>query len=355
MAGRRLVVLFDGTWNAPGDDGDIGAAGVTNVQKLRGALPERGADGVAQVVHYEKGVGTRWYNRLRGGAFGVGLSDILGRGYRFLVRHWEEGDQLFIVGFSRGAYTARSLVGMLRNVGLLAPAHVGRFREAEAIYRVRDEGPDSANAVTFRERYSREVRVQCLAVWDTVGALGVPLNSFDWFNRPFYEFHDTELSGIVHNAFQALAIDEHRRSYEATLWDPMSKPGQHIEQVWFAGAHCNVGGGYAAGDSRLEDLPLHWMADRLRQAGLAIDLARLPPEPDAVREPLIDSYGRFLNGRYSRVADRHHRALGRTVFGAEALHPSVVQRLQHDPHYRPGNPVGERLAGFVATTAGRLR
>ncbi len=349
---RRLVVSFDGTWNAPGDDGDIGAKGVTNVWRLHQAIPKTGADGVTQLAHYEAGVGTRWYNRLAGGTFGAGLSRILRSGYGFLVDTYEPGDSIHVFGFSRGAYTARSMVGMLRNVGLLQKRHKRRMAEAEQLYRSRDEGADSPTARTFRAAFSRPVEVQCLGVWDTVGALGVPLNSFGWFNRRYYEFHDTELSGIVHHAYHAVAIDEHRGPYDATLWDPKEKPHQTVEQAWFVGAHCNVGGGYP--DNRLADLPLLWMAEKAGAAGLSLDRGRLPATADPMGAAPVDSFAAFLGGAFSRLNERHFRRLGHTTFGQEAVHPSVVQRLAHDSGYRPANPARPALQGVTLREPGPL-
>lgn len=349
---RRLVVSFDGTWNAPGDDGDIGSSGVTNVWRLHQAIRATGGDGVAQLAHYEPGVGTRWYNRLAGGTFGIGLSRILRNGYGFLVDSYEPGDRLYVLGFSRGAYTARSLVGMLRNVGLLKKQHRRRIGEAEQLYRNRDEGPDSVTAHNFRAAFSHRVDVQCLGVWDTVGALGVPLKSFGWFNQRYYEFHDTELSGIVRHAFQAVAIDEHRAPYAATLWDPKEKPRQTVEQVWFAGAHSNVGGGYR--DNRLADTPLRWMADKVEVAGLSLDRDLLPARTEPVTAPAVDSFAAFLGGRYSRLSERYFRPMGGTAFGQEAVHPSVLERLAGDPAYRPGNHAGPGLGGVALAGPGPL-
>src|SRR5690606_9553675 len=141
------------------------------------AIPDS-ADGRAQLKWYETGVGTRWYDKLRGGIFGVGLSRKIQEGYRQLVQLYEEGDQVFIFGFSRGAYSARSLVGMTRNCGLLPPERNLRLSEPYSLHRPRDEGADSENARFFRRQHSREIPIPYLGVWDTVGALGIPVQSF---------------------------------------------------------------------------------------------------------------------------------------------------------------------------------
>ena len=348
---KRLLVFFDGTWNTPDDDGDLDGNTSTNVRKLCEAVRPKDGDGTVQEVWYDEGVGTKWYEKVRGGAFGVGLSENIRQGYAKLAEKYAEGDEVWIFGFSRGAYTARSLVGMIRNAGLLKPEHKELIPEAYSLYRTRDGGADSENAVFFRREFSREVRVHFLGVWDTVGALGIPLQSFNWFNRGFYQFHDTELSGIVANAFHAVAIDEHRESYSATLWEPKEKPNQRVEQVWFAGAHANVGGGYPEGG--LSDVTLAWMMKKAEDCGLALDPAKAPRLPgDTTRLPIRDSYKQFLGGVYGIVSPRHYRRIGGTLHGAESVDVSVRERLSGNPDYRPKNPVGEHARG---TASGRLR
>ena len=214
--------------------------------------------------------------------------------------------------------------------------------DAYALYRTRDEGPDAENARYFRQQYAREISVECLGVWDTVGALGIPVESFSWFNKAFYQFHDTELSGIVRNAFHAVAIDEHRKSYQCALWDPKTKPNQRIEQAWFCGAHSNVGGGY--GDNALSDIALRWMAERAQSCGLVMDAKKLPALPKQIL-PITDSYGQFLNGAYSKFEPRYFRPIGTTVNGQEAVDASVMERAKMDRNYRPKTEVKGFLVG----------
>ncbi len=347
---KNIVISFDGTWNTPNESGDVEQGVNTNVYTLFEAVLDRTSDHTEQQKHYIAGVGTRWYNRIRGGAFGVGLDANIKAGYARLIDLYEDGDQVFVLGFSRGAYSARSLVGMIRNVGLL---HVNRRREihqAYELYRTRDEGADSPSAQTFRAAYSRSIPIHCLGVWDTVGALGVPLRSFGWFNARRYEFHDTELSGIVGNAFHALAIDEHRSSYPATVWDPRRKPQQRIEQVWFPGAHADVGGGYR--DHRLADLALHWMAERLIECGLGLDRNQLPAiGPQHHGAEIHDSFALFMKGMYQRFSDRSYRTLGGATYGNEKLDDSVDRRLQTRKDYTPRNPVRPHLKGTPGAIA----
>ena len=340
---KIIALCFDGTWNTPDDDQSDGD-GSTNVRKLHDAILPTNADGVQQAKWYATGVGTKWYNKLRGGAMGVGLSTKIQKGYTHLVESWEEGDSICIFGFSRGAYCARSLVGLIRNAGLLRREHVKLVPEAYALYRTRDEGADSETAKFFRGKYAREVPIHLLGVWDTVGALGIPVESFEWFNKAYYQFHDTELSGIVRNAFHAVAVDEHRKNYSATLWNPKQKPNQRVEQVWFSGAHANVGGGYA--HTALSDIPLRWMMQKSQTCGIAFDTNKMPAPPP-VHPAIVDSYGEFLHGAYSRLIPRHYRTIGSTVHGVEAIDETVIQRLRDDPDYRPKNAVESYLTGEI--------
>jgi len=340
---KKLVLCFDGTWNTPDHDGDIGGDHNTNDRKMYEAVLAQDDGGIPQQAWYQPGIGHKWYNRIRGGLFGCGLSANIREGYEYLIKHYEDGDQVFLFGFSRGAYIARSLVGLIRNCGLLYPRHKNMVRDAYALYRTRGDGADSENARYFRERYSRLIDIEFLGVWDTVGALGIPVGSFEWFNRSFYEFHDTELSGIVRHAYHAIAIDEHREPYVATLWDPKAKPNQVMEQVWFPGAHADVGGGYP--ERELADITLQWMMGKAAACGLALDLQRIPAVEDRhYLAPLHDSFRLFLGGVYSQFANRHFRDIGRTLFGAECFHESVRRRCEALIDYKPKNPIWEFVA-----------
>jgi hypothetical protein len=215
----------------------------------------------------------------RGGAFGAGLSRNVLDAYRFLVHTYEPGDRLYLFGFSRGAFTARSLAGLIRNCGIPRPEHADRIGEAWALYRSRASRPTSVAATLFRRAYSYETEIRFIGVWDTVGALGIPAlpgpRPFRWlvnrFNRR-WSFHDTELSSWVNGAFHALAIDEQRSAFAPTLWHQQPgafAKGQELKQVWFAGVHTDVGGGYP--DSGLSDITLHWMVDHARAYGLEFE------------------------------------------------------------------------------------
>lgn len=360
---KRLLVCFDGTWNSPADGGDhddIQGDVETNVARFyRAALgedcrdiadgtPAAAVPSVPTLKWYDEGVGTHWYDHIRGGAFGFGLSRNIREGYKFLIDRYEPGDAIFIFGFSRGAYTARSLVGLIRNAGLLKREHAPAddpddnpiLMDAYHLYRTRDGSADTPLAVHFRQRYAHEnVRIKCLGVWDTVGALGIPLKAAKLFNSEHYNFHDTRLSGIVENAFHAIAVDEHREDYKATLWDPQEKPGQTLEQVWFPGAHADVGGGYA--DQPLSDVTLRWMQDKaaLNGHGLEFDPGQVPAvDPAIYRQARVtDSFGAFLGGLYKMFKKPYLRPVRSTRFGNEDVHDAVAA-MRERPDYRPHNP-----------------
>jgi len=266
---RRLVICADGTWNQPTED-DHGVPAPTNVVKMQQAIKSVDAKGVSQIVYYHSGVGTKgFFDKLAGGAFGEGLDDIVKDCYEFLVNNYAAGDELYLFGFSRGAYTVRSLAGLVRNSGLLKQEHAAMVKEAFSLYRDRDPAkhPNSDSATAFRTAFSNEVSMQCVGVWDTVGALGVPLGLFSKLNHARFAFHDTALSSHTKCAFHALAIDEKRKPFEPTLWVQQQKDhdsdANWLEQAWFSGVHSNVGGGYAK--AGLSDIAFTWMVDRVKR------------------------------------------------------------------------------------------
>lgn len=369
---KRICLCFDGTWNTPSNNADLDAvtaagdgtsfekvdlkAGIeTNVCRLYRSIkagpPKKGSDGIMQVKWYDKGVGTDWYDRIAGGAFGLGLSRKIREGYKYLSDVYDDGDSVFILGFSRGAYTARSLVGMIRNCGLIAkgaltnpnPDDNDELMEAYELYRTRDGSPDSIRAQNFRNKYNaRIIEIAFLGVWDTVGALGIPIESFEEFNKEQFEFHDTELSGIVKNAFHAVAVDEHREPYAATLWDPKKKPDQTVEQRWFVGAHADIGGGYK--DRRLSDMTLNWMQLKAQACGLQLDPAGIPNVSGTNWAGTVaDSFREFLGGFFHLFHQPYYRPVGRAEFGNEVVDDCVDGRVKSDVTYRPKNP-GLKLA-----------
>ena len=339
---KRLIVCCDGTWNRADQERD-GVPCPTNVVKIAYRIAKR--DGaIPQITFYDQGVGTgNVVDRYSGGAFGDGLSDNILDAYRFLVANYEQGDQIFLFGFSRGAYTARSLGGMIRKCGILRREGVRHYRDAVELYRS-DVHPTAARAVAFRKTNSvageQDIDIQCVGVWDTVGSLGIPLRGLRSLTRRKHQFHDTELSGSVKNAFHALAIDEHRAPFEPTLWDFVPKPPQRVEQVWFCGAHSDVGGGYA--ETGLSDIALQWMMDRAAEAGLVFDDSvkqALPLDPKPLQEVHNSKTGMY------KVTPGIDRPIGLTgemsknpkqPDATQAVHDSVRAKWDRDPKYRPG-------------------
>ena len=333
---RKIILSSDGTWNKP-DQRDHGVVSPTNVVKLARSLAQKDAGGNAQKGFYDSGVGTGdWLDKVLGGAFGYGLSKNILDLYSALVEHHQPGDEIFVFGFSRGAYTARSLVGLIRNCGVLKPERAGQMRAAYDLYRRGDEAskPDGRDAVLFRSRYSKETRIRFVGVWDTVGSLGIPLSGLRIVNALVnVRFHDLRLSTYVDNAFQALAIDEKRGPFKPAIWEQQENAvGQVLEQAWFAGVHSNVGGGYR--DSGLSDAALLWMLDKAASCGLAFDPEMLAsfaihPNPAGV---LMDS--RTL---VYKLLPKYDRVLGKGPRGHEIAHPSARERMDKVPRYRPEN------------------
>ena len=342
---KRLVVCCDGTWNRADQESNHEPC-PTNVVRLGYLVAKHDPAGVAQILYYDEGVGTgNSIDRLTGGAFGNGLDDNIFDAYHFLVANYEPGDELYFFGFSRGAFTARSVVGMARKCGILAAEHGLQYAAAIELYRDAQK-PTDPGPVEFRTRYSSygnaDLEVKFIGVWETVGSLGIPLRGLRWLTKNEYAFHDTELSGAVSKACQALAIDEHRRPFEPAIWEYKPKPWQRIEQVWFCGAHSDVGGGYALqNEPQLADIPLDWMIGKARSCGLAIDQAALALNPLRLdpRARIHDSRTGLYNltPEYDRVIGLAtiDKAKTQQPDATQSLHPSVLTRWDADPQYRP--------------------
>jgi hypothetical protein len=262
MALRRFVVCFDGTWNRP-DTSERS----TNVVKFLRAVRNSAGD-ISQICFYDKGVGTGGpIDSLLGGASGKGLTDNMVDGYRFLANNADPDDEIYVFGFSRGAYTARSLVGFIGLAGLLSPLDLGEgLDRVIKIYRDKtlnsQQKRDKIDALNISRQV--DIRIRCIGVWDTVGSLGIPGDLGRQILKKYY-FQDVQLSDKVDVALHAVAIDEKRSAFAPTLWvrekDVTPRPGQVVEQVWFSGVHSNIGGSYA--DVRLSDITLDWMIKRV--------------------------------------------------------------------------------------------
>ncbi|TMM54258.1 DUF2235 domain-containing protein [Sulfitobacter sabulilitoris] len=366
-----IAIFCDGTWNSPT------IPQPTHVYRLYAATAQH--DG--QSALYLPGVGTggavrgflgKLIHKIGGGAFGWGLNDNIKLAYMALATAYQPGDKILIFGFSRGAYTARSLAGMIRKAGILADPTPANLRRAFRLYRRAGPGnaPDAGHIRKARKKLSpgyatsqqdveerlREnpeddshlVRITYLGIWDTVGSLGIPETLLGpiaaiWNAR--YTFHDTNLSHLVEAARHAVALDERRVFYAPALWDNLEAsrdgpglnagdrgPTRPYQQVWFVGDHGIAGGSGAA--RGLSAITLDWVHDGAREAGLTLapgarlldaDIDPLAPAPE------IDDPSLFY-----RVA--HGLLRWRDGPGHDIdLHPTARARTQADASYRPGS------------------
>ena len=394
---KRIVTLIDGTWDSESRDGTP-----TNVARLdpgnarAGArlIAERDAAGGAQTVLYHPGVGAvddaikHWL----GGAIGLGLRAIIEEAYVRLCAAYEEGDALFFVGFSRGAYAARALAGLVAASGIIARADAAEARVAWNHYRVAPaarsaplggSAEDQAAVAAHRRLVAAgRVRVsppiEAVAVFDTVGSYGIPAGFglaalarlWTWWSL---RFHDTELGANVRVGLHAIAVDEHRRPFSPTFWTrrkaaPAPAPSRIVEQTWFAGSHGNVGGGNP--DSRLANLALVWMAARLQAlTGLAFDdaaMAALGAGASPAGGVVDSTIGWWLDQRWPRL----RAMLSPDAFDPgffhddddpsrenvnERVHWSVLEKAA-DSAYAPRNlPAGLPPARVAAMTAEEAR
>lgn len=321
---KRIAFCADGTWDGIGNN--------TNVYRISNAIKSIPGQ---QIVYYDDGVGEDGtpIEKLLGGAFGLGLWGKIKDGYSDISNVYEDGDQVFIFGFSRGAYTARSLAGMIAICGLPAKQHDSTLVDtAFSAYRSRD--PDERERLLASiQRYGMvRTQIAMVGVWDTVGSLGIPA-IFGGVSPLLYGFLDTSLHPDVLHAYHAVAIDERRMEFPATLWTSAPVPGRVLEQVYFCGVHCDVGGGYG-GDQNgtaLSDITLSWMMAKAQALGLVISsdvLAKYPSPLD--KKAALDTKHESWNPLWAFPKSRD-------IPAAAAIANSVDIRLQNDASYRPCN------------------
>ena len=351
---RNLVLCFDGTWNS--DD----ASSPTNVVKTWRAIRPATSAGVEQLAYYDRGVGTGRFDRFRGGVLGLGLARNVEIAYRWLTANYMPRDRLFLFGYSRGAYTARSLAGLL---GLCGIPDAGRCalvdcRPAEAagramaIYRMPAGKAREERAARHRDTFRRapaapgvpgvdvlrpSIIVHFIGVWDTVGALGVPVTWLNWVGARRHRFHDVRLDRHIRHACHAVSVDEGRRPFVPTLWLSPPGPGQEVEQLWFPGVHGDVGGGRP--HAGLSDGALLWMWAKAHAAGLAFEpravLDEVAPDPLGPQGRMSPAYR--LLGRHDRPVGEADEN-GRPAVTGEAVHFSAIRRLENPESaaYREG-------------------
>ena len=392
---RRLVACFDGTWNNDRSN--------TNVSRLFRKVSDASNGCPDQLRFYDEGVGTRFGERIRGGVLGMGLDRNIRQGYAWLASNFVAseaaaatdgfvaGPDIYLLGFSRGAFTARSLGGLINYLGLPKLANpppagtpLADHPQVKAAWELYANRPTAAQSEQIKQgnisddlaahlkavaafratQATYPVRIHFVGVWDTVGALGIPrVLDYSWLPRPSdkYVFHDTSLGRCVRFAYHAVAIDENREAYCVTLWTAREPTTEEVEQRWFPGAHADVGGGYD--DDLLPDAPLGWIAAKAALRGLCFVNDRQLPDPAGTvvpyltrapaafdldgREylsPVHDSYGEFMLGAYRLLRSlpgAGGRVYRRMLVEADGIFQSVDppahQTVDADPNYRPPN------------------
>ena len=369
---KNIVICCDGTGNKYGDDN-------SNVVKLYSTLI---IDGRRQVGYYHPGVGTMGapsapnkisaaWSVVMGLAFGAGLLANVADAYRYLMNIYEDGDSVYLFGFSRGAYTVRALAGVLHMYGLLCPGNDGLIRYITRMYAQRSRKAGGMTetfkvANGFKSTFCRPCPLHFVGVWDTVSSVG-------WVWDPLklpYTGRNPEMA----NGRHAVSIDERRCYFRNNLWgDPF--PGQSIKQVWFAGVHSDVGGSYAPCDSGLSQITLEWMLCEAVPLGLLVDpgtveqvLARIPPTtipsppppipptPAArINVSLKDAWWilEFLPHSYydfdaKKVKWRIPLGARRVIPPDSVFHETVVEKIKVDADYKPPNvppdfPKGQKI------------
>ena len=377
--GKNLVVCCDGTDNEFGENN-------TNVVRLLSLTLKKDEQ---QIIFYDPGLGTfpdpaaitklqKWFTKKLGAAIGYGFSKNLAVCYEFLVEHYKPGDRIYLFGFSRGAYTARALAALIHVIGLmrtknsnLVPYAIKLFEsEASKAKKINDKAEKLTGkkqqlklpvCEEFKRVFSVSADIHFIGVWDTVSSIG---SIFDPYNLPY-----TRWNPDVKTVRHAISIDEQRKFFRTNLWASSKEQSTNVKQVWFAGVHADVGGGYEESESGLAKITLQWMIDEAREAGLEIDKTLLPTVfPEKENDPVLsspDACGKMHNeldklfwkimqwiprkywirdevsGKYVQRWDFAITPRPRPISEGANIHPTVATRMQCVPAYRPVNlPTG---------------
>ena len=345
---RHLVICTDGTWNQP-DQKDRDRMVPTNVAEVARALSgsakfKSSEQQIPQLVYYDTGIGTGvgWFRKYLDGATGLGLKGKILGAYQAIADVYQPGDKIFLFGFSRGAYTARSLAGLIGLCGIPdtstsnAANSSTLVERAYHVYRNRNPNERNIDAEKYAEQNSRKDNGQVIrdihfiGVWDTVGALGVPYWPLRWIMRRSYKFHDITLGAHVRHAFHAMAIDERRRLYAPAPWEQGNESTcQTVEQLWFPGVHANIGGGYA--DSGLADRAFLWMCLKAAEAGLGFksEYMNLRVDPNYHGELRNSCRHIFKLTARPRTIGSRLKTKNRGYAMEEKIHFSARERFEH--------------------------
>lgn len=396
---KRIAICMDGTWQKLRQDRP------TNINIISRSVSLH-VDGMQQIVIYTPGVGSTLdalqgnqsgiggfaasLGSFVGGVFGDGLEDAILDTYLRLAFNYEPGDQIYIFGFSRGAFSARSLAALIGKCGILSRRFADKAGDAFELYRDHDIRPDSGAAVEFRTKYGKQLgnvvgadrrdyrpEIAYLGIFDTVGQRGLPsaLGPLsDWGNRRF-AFHDLDLGAHVKAARHALAIDERRSAFPPTFWTNLDLlnarsleqggPGDAYQQRWFVGAHGDVGGG---NPSTLSSFPLAWIVEGAERAGLGFDRTPFGPLAEAQQPLCLDpaqpiTRARFpknlspinWSGRWRKITDSREpvprELAAQTLHESVALRtaaPSLRKRPYKPPPLKPYIPALQEIAAPAA-------
>ncbi|MEM6478443.1 MAG: DUF2235 domain-containing protein [Pseudomonadota bacterium] len=308
---RKLVIILDWTLSSR----EVGQE--TNAGLAAKLLESQGQSDLA--VYYEAGLQWEDWGDTIGLMTGHGINGQIRRAYGWLASRYRPGDQIFLMGYSRGAYAARSLAGIIGRIGLLKSASATE-RNLRALYRLYCEPERWEAARAFAQRHCHdEAEIACVAVWDTVKALGLRLPLLWMLTDKLHAFHDHELGPHVRAGFQALALDETRRAYAPVLWRTGTSLPVRVEQVWFRGTHGDVGGqlGGRVASRPLANIPFVWLMERVAFCGIALPEGWQKAFP---RDPDAPSIGPFA-GWSKLFWNRWRRRVGTDP--SEAIHPSA--------------------------------
>jgi uncharacterized protein (DUF2235 family) len=339
---RRLVICLDGTWNTRND--------TTNVWRIF-TLTSDGEGSVSQIKYYDQGVGTRWYDKVTGGAFGAGMYSDVREAYTWLCEQYRPGDEIFLFGFSRGAATAVSLANLIDSCGIVGAATTYSFEDAYRLYCLQGFRRDGLASKRFRmnsEDFGLRSPIRFLGLFDTVASL---------FLRRLWkeDMHILTLPNSAYRVAHAIALDENRTMFRSVRFSSAPTRGT-LSERWFSGAHANIGGGYAC--DPLARLPLQWMMREAEHCGLSFRKFPNPKPGCELDTEERDSFREFGNGFLMLFPPitRKSRSIGRNASGAadEVVDHSAISRFRRIASYRRNCRPLRTLLGSAPTEEGDL-